>query len=59
MNVQAIVVPTKYPNYVAVGGNIIKSDLAPVRTEPEERGPGGGRRMKNFNFECSLLKSAQ
>lgn len=31
MNVQAIVVPTKYPNYVAVGGNIIKSDLAPVR----------------------------
>lgn len=32
MNVQAIVVPTKYPNYVAVGENIIKSD-PPVRTE--------------------------
>lgn len=55
MNLQAIVVPTKYPNYVAVGGNIIKSDLAPVRRLRTQ----GRRRMKNFNFECSLLKSAQ
>lgn len=45
MNVQAIVVPTKYPNYVAVGGNIIKSDPAPVRTEP-----GSPGRAENEKF---------
>lgn len=31
MNVQPIVAPTEYPNYVAAGRNIIKSDFASTR----------------------------
>lgn len=52
MNVQAIVVPTKYPNYVAVGENIIKSDPAPVRTEAEDSREGGEWKILISNAVC-------
>lgn len=52
MNVQAIVVPTKYPNYVAVGRNIIKSDLAPVRTEAQDTGEGTEWKILISNAVC-------